>query len=157
MSLGTVMTTGIFSCQQSLFLQLFLPRSTCNLLSDLGFGWPGRVEVLPFLYGLRTEDEAPFVVMALSCPPCPSPGMVCPYQQWWGWREGGVDVVEVLTILASLPHAGEPCFVIRAVRLISLHSSSPRVCPRQACECGQSWGWGSPVQLASPPAGLVTV
>lgn len=83
--------------------------------------------------------------------------MVRPYQQWWGRREGEAAVGEVLTIPASLPHAGEPCSVIRAVRLISLHSSSPRVCPQQACECGRSWGWGSPVQLASPPAGLVTV
>lgn len=35
------MTIGIFSCQQSLILQLFLLRSAHKLLSDLGLGWLG--------------------------------------------------------------------------------------------------------------------
>lgn len=41
MHLETMMTIGIFSCQQSLILQLFLLRSAHKLLSDLGLGWLG--------------------------------------------------------------------------------------------------------------------
>ena len=41
MRLETMMTIGIFSCQQSLILQLFLLRSAHKLLSDLGLGWLG--------------------------------------------------------------------------------------------------------------------
>lgn len=37
--------------------------------------------------------------------------------------------IEVLKKSCRLPHAGEPCFVIRAVRLIFLHSSFPSCVP----------------------------
>lgn len=131
--LETVMTVGIFSCQQSLLLQLSLLRPAHKLLSDwLRLAWGGverggRLYLYFIMFGnLKMKHQSLWWLLAVPQLKLKHAPFLPAVAGLEGRRNGHRSLEN---FLPTSPHAGETCFVIRAVRLISSISVSPHVYP----------------------------